>query len=612
MASEFEASYQSRQVSTSCDFTAAQARRIEIGAAYVRYSDANSNTRSLDQQLSNVLQTARRENVFIPWQYVFADAAISGTTQARNGYQMLLAVVQATDRTLNRIFIDDLDRLNRNQIESLQFMGLLNHHGRRLTTANGFDSSQQMSKLAHSYRAIINEQFVDQLKEKVFRGMKDNFRLGKNLGLPPTGYKVIPKVDSSGQFLLTRNGRFETEVVIDDEAADVVRRIFSMFTEQKLSPRNIAESLCQESALGRQGWNASTIGKMLRNQRYIGVHIWGKQLTTKHPVTGKNKAALRPEEEHLRREVPEWRIIDDGLWQATQKRLAEVSRNTRPKNPSKRSRQSLYPTRLFDLYCHYCDKPLWLNRAGKYSHLCCLRGKEGAHRCELRTSKSLSIIDDCILAFIKEQVLDEASVDSLIEQANAFLKEEAAKPKADTVELGQQIQKQKGFIKRQAERLVILGDCVAAETLIQAITTAEGEVKRLEAELAVANSANFRPEIIDRAVIAELMTNLRELLQTDVISSHQILAKALGRVYITQGPKRERYHSWIAELNINPIPVFLEISRQNDCPTTHSLDYLQIRSWTIASPLWTEIDQRGDHRKIEPILPAFMQKTNST
>lgn len=98
MASEFETTYQSSQVNTSCDFTAAQARKIEIGAAYVRYSDAKSNTRSLDQLLSNVLQTACRENVFIPWQYVFADAAISGTTQARNGYQMLLVVVQAADR----------------------------------------------------------------------------------------------------------------------------------------------------------------------------------------------------------------------------------------------------------------------------------------------------------------------------------------------------------------------------------------------------------------------------------------------------------------------------------------------------------------------------------
>ncbi len=611
MISEFVSAYQSSQVNTSGDFTATQTSGIGIGAAYVRYSDANSNTRSLDQQLLNALQTARREKVFIPWQFVFADAAISGTTQARNGYQMLRSLVESADTIISCIFVDDLDRLNRDQIESLLFMRLLDHHRIRVITANGFDSSQQMSKVAHTIKALQNEQFVDQLKEKVIRGMKDVAHLGKNLGKPPTGYKIIPIVDSSGQIRINRKGKCETEVAIDEEAAAVVRRIFTMFTDQKISPRVIGQILCQESALGRQGWGASTVGNVLRNERYIGIYIWGKRRTDKHPITGKRKDVLRPMEEWLRIDIPELRIIDDELWQATQKRLAEVSRNTRPKNPSKRSRQSVYPTRLFDLYCRYCDKPLWLNRAGRYSHLCCLHGKEGTHNCELRTCKSLSIIDDCILAFIAEKVLDDASVDSLIEQANAFLTEEAAKPKADTVELRQQIQKQKSFIKRQAERLMTLGDGIAAETLIQAIATAECEVERLEAELAIADSANFRPEIIDRAAIAELMINLRELLHTDVISAHQILAKALGKVYITQGPKRKRYHSWIAELNINPIPVFLEIAMKRDCPTAPSLDYLQKRSWTIATPIWADIDKRGVHHEFKQDFPAFTANIKS-
>ena len=52
---------------------------IALAVAYLRFSDENSNPRSLDQQLLNVLNRARRDGVFVPWHYVLADAAVSGT-----------------------------------------------------------------------------------------------------------------------------------------------------------------------------------------------------------------------------------------------------------------------------------------------------------------------------------------------------------------------------------------------------------------------------------------------------------------------------------------------------------------------------------------------------
>jgi len=55
----------------------------DIGLGYVRFSDEGSNARSLDQQFINVLQWARRDEVFIPWCYVCADYAVSGTLACR-------------------------------------------------------------------------------------------------------------------------------------------------------------------------------------------------------------------------------------------------------------------------------------------------------------------------------------------------------------------------------------------------------------------------------------------------------------------------------------------------------------------------------------------------
>ncbi len=66
----------------------------DLGVAYLRFSDENSNPRSLDQQLLNVLNRARRDGVFVPWHYVLADAAVSGTLACRRGYTIAKSIVE--------------------------------------------------------------------------------------------------------------------------------------------------------------------------------------------------------------------------------------------------------------------------------------------------------------------------------------------------------------------------------------------------------------------------------------------------------------------------------------------------------------------------------------
>jgi hypothetical protein len=57
---------------------------LALAVAYLRFSDENSNPRSLDQQLLNVLNRARREGVFVPWCYVLADAVARRVARDRH------------------------------------------------------------------------------------------------------------------------------------------------------------------------------------------------------------------------------------------------------------------------------------------------------------------------------------------------------------------------------------------------------------------------------------------------------------------------------------------------------------------------------------------------
>jgi hypothetical protein len=70
---------------------------LALAVAYLRFSDENSNPRSLDQQLLNVLNRARREGVFVPWCYVLADAAVSGTLACRTGYTLAKTIIERRD-----------------------------------------------------------------------------------------------------------------------------------------------------------------------------------------------------------------------------------------------------------------------------------------------------------------------------------------------------------------------------------------------------------------------------------------------------------------------------------------------------------------------------------
>lgn len=102
-----------------------------VAAAYLRYSSDSSNPRSLAQQLRNILAWAAKEKLFIPWEYVFADAAVTGTTAARRGYQMVKEAVCATDGPA-LLLINELGRASRDAIESLILGEVLVEAGKRL------------------------------------------------------------------------------------------------------------------------------------------------------------------------------------------------------------------------------------------------------------------------------------------------------------------------------------------------------------------------------------------------------------------------------------------------------------------------------------------------
>lgn len=97
----------------------------DCAASYNRFSDEGSNHRSLAQQLRLQLERAAQNKHFIPWEYVFADAAVTGTTARRRGYEMVKAALSADHLAIRILYIDEIGRASRDAIEALSLGKML-------------------------------------------------------------------------------------------------------------------------------------------------------------------------------------------------------------------------------------------------------------------------------------------------------------------------------------------------------------------------------------------------------------------------------------------------------------------------------------------------------
>ncbi len=207
-----------------------------VAACYLRFSCDNSNPRSLAQQLRNCLERAHRDGLFVPWALVFADAAVTGTHANRRGYQMSRLVMDGEQEVAGVLVIDEIGRASRDAVEALELGRSIERTARRLLGASdGFDSATAQSRMMLGIFAMLHEWFVDQLRHKVARAMRDAFQRGDVVGTAGFGYVMEKLTDADGNVVFTPKGTVKQQKrVCEDMAKDVVR-MFELFVHSKWS-----------------------------------------------------------------------------------------------------------------------------------------------------------------------------------------------------------------------------------------------------------------------------------------------------------------------------------------------------------------------------------------
>jgi DNA invertase Pin-like site-specific DNA recombinase len=227
------------------------------------------------------------------------------------------------------LLVDDTSRLARYLPDVLSMNDKLRYNGAFIyAVAQRLDCREKTSRPLLTLHGMMDEQFLVGLAEKVHRGQEGRALKGLQPGGKCFGYRNVPIEDP------TRSGKYGMKAVIGvkleifEEQAATVRRVFEMYANEhslssvsKILNAEGVEAPQPPKTRAVQAWCPSCIREMLRNERYRGVFVWNRTKKERNPETGRKTSRPRPEAEWLRTEVPEWRIVDEDLWNRTHERI---------------------------------------------------------------------------------------------------------------------------------------------------------------------------------------------------------------------------------------------------------------------------------------------------
>lgn len=209
---------------------------------------------------------------------VYVDDGYSGLNFDRPGFQRLLEDV--ITQKINMVITKDLSRLGRDYIMTGYYSEIFfqSKGVRYIAVADDVDSLKGNNEIA-PFKNILNDMYARDISKKVKNAKRQRAKQGAFIGShAPFGYQKDP--DNKGQ------------LIIDPEAAEIVRHIFSL-ADSGLGNVAIAKQLQQEKCLTPSFykflkgdfrfsnystvrnktpyvWSASTIGKILTDRVYIG------------------------------------------------------------------------------------------------------------------------------------------------------------------------------------------------------------------------------------------------------------------------------------------------------------------------------------------------------
>jgi len=323
-------------------------------AIYCRLSEEDKNklcetddSNSIQNQKAMLIQYSLAQG----WEIynIYSDDDFTGSDRNRPEFKRLLA--DAEDKKFDIILCKTQSRFTRElELVEKYIHGLfLLWNIRFVSIVDNADTDNKGNKKSRQINGLVNEWYLEDMSDNIRSVLNNRRENGFHIGsFAPYGYK--------------KDTEHKGHLIIDNEAAAVVREVFSLFAQgygktaiaRMLNDRDIPNPTEYKRRKGlnfklppsKQStlWKYFAISDMLTNEVYVGNMVQGKYGS----VSYKTKISRpRPKSEWYRVEGTHEPIIDRALWDQVQILISERAK------PFKVGTVGLFAKKARCAYCGY-------------------------------------------------------------------------------------------------------------------------------------------------------------------------------------------------------------------------------------------------------------------
>ena len=334
----------------------------------------------------------------------FTDDGVSGTTFDRDGFKAMIAEVEAGN--VATIIVKDMSRFGRDYLKVGFYTDVMfrDKGVRFIAVNNGIDSDKQGDNDFTPFLNIMNEFYARDSSRKIQAIFKARMQDGKRVSPSvPYGYR--------------RDPQDKQHLIVNEEAAAVVRRIFQMVIEG-YGVKGIADALTADKVLIPSAyaklhnpendhskgfhdpclWSSTAVGYILEKQEYMGHTVLGKTICENYKTKKRRKA--KPEELMIFRDTHE-AIVDEETWQLAHRLKRTIRKPSYPDRPANPLTGLLYCADCGHKLTHHQPSPTKKKVYDADDYYICGNYRQLTHDCTSHYIKT-STVEKLILTAIRE------------------------------------------------------------------------------------------------------------------------------------------------------------------------------------------------------------------
>lgn len=431
-------------------------------AAYARVSTAsNEQEDSFEHQVKYYTEKIQ-SNENYSFAGVYADQAISGTTDKRPQFQQMIE--DAKRGKIDLILTKSISRFSRNVADLSKYVQLLKSLSVDVIfEEDGIRLLDDKSSLLLNILASVAQMEVENTSSHINWTLQEKMKRGELVGKPDClGYDVV-----------------EGKLVVNEEEAAIVRFIFAEYLAGKGCHRIVKEleQMGVKTKRGGTRWHETTLVKILTNEKYTGTLLQGKTTTVNAigHVRKKNEGLAR---QYVQEDAHEAIISKEDFEKAAEILASRTIRdeNGRTRFTTTNAAFSPFTSKIECFFCgkHYVRRTV--HSGSKYEKRvwqCSTYAKRGKSECTESKVIDEDVIKAAFMKLVKILFYSEDSIFAISSETFAELKK--------TQKLSQEIDAQKiKSIEKKISKLLQRQSALVDMLLDAAIDKATYEAKRSE------------------------------------------------------------------------------------------------------------------------------------